>query len=139
MHDNGASVQSIAHAHGMSWQYAKQILKFADTGQRPNWGPGKRSGKGNANQLTYKDIASDVVHMRDEKKTRLRGQHRVSGSPRDAGRGWRGPGRVSDRGHGLCSRGRKPAPALLGLAESNLPYQACHTHYISCLFMAQYM
>ena len=68
MRDNGASVESIAHAHGMSWQYAKQILKFADTGQRPNWGPGKKSGKGNANQLTYKDIASDVVHMRDEKK-----------------------------------------------------------------------
>ena len=42
MHDNGASIESIAHGHQMSWEYAKQILEFAETGKRPNWGSGKR-------------------------------------------------------------------------------------------------
>jgi transposase len=68
MRDNGASVQSIAHAHGMSWDYADQILKFADTGQRPTWGSGKAGGKGKAKPCLYKDIAPDVVRMRNVEK-----------------------------------------------------------------------
>jgi transposase len=68
MRDNGASVQSIAHAHGLSWDYADQILKFADTGQRPTWGSGNGSGNGKANACIYKDIAPDVVRMRNKEK-----------------------------------------------------------------------
>jgi hypothetical protein len=68
MRDNGASVQSIAHAHGLSWEYTNQILKFADTGQRPTWGSGKGGGKGKAKPCVYKDIAPDVVRMRNEEK-----------------------------------------------------------------------
>ncbi len=68
MRDNGASVQSIAHAHGLSWEYTDQILKFADTGQRPTWGSGKGGGKGKAKPCVYKDIAPDVVRMRNEEK-----------------------------------------------------------------------
>jgi hypothetical protein len=61
-------VQSIANLHGMSWEYANQILIFADTGQRPTWGSGKGGGKGKANPCIYKDIAADVVRMRNEEK-----------------------------------------------------------------------
>jgi DNA invertase Pin-like site-specific DNA recombinase len=68
MRDNGASVQSIAHAHGLSWDYADQILKFADTGQRPKWGSGKGGGKGKAKPCIYKDIAPDVIRMRNDEK-----------------------------------------------------------------------
>ena len=68
LRDNGASVQSIAHSHGMSWDYADQILKFADTGQRPQWGTGKGRGNGMAKACIYKDIAPDVVRMRNEEK-----------------------------------------------------------------------
>jgi len=63
--DNGASVQSIANLHGMSWEYADQIIKFAETGERPKWGSGKGGGKGKANRLIYKDIAPEVVRMRN--------------------------------------------------------------------------
>jgi DNA invertase Pin-like site-specific DNA recombinase len=68
MRNNGASVQNIAHAHGLSWEYTDQILKFADTGQRPTWGSGKGGGKGEAKPCVYKDMAADVVRMRNEEK-----------------------------------------------------------------------
>jgi DNA invertase Pin-like site-specific DNA recombinase len=64
LRDNGASVESISHAHGLSWEYATQVLKFAETGERPKWGPVKRSGTGGANAQKYKDIAPKVVEMR---------------------------------------------------------------------------
>jgi DNA invertase Pin-like site-specific DNA recombinase len=66
LEENGASVQSIAHAHGMSWQYAQEILHFAETGERPKWQAGKRTGTGPANPITYKDIVDDVIHKRDQ-------------------------------------------------------------------------
>jgi DNA invertase Pin-like site-specific DNA recombinase len=68
MRDNGASIQSIAHAHGMSFDYAKQILEFADTGRRPKWSSGKGGGKGKAKPRVFKDIAPEVVHLRNVKK-----------------------------------------------------------------------
>ena len=68
LRDNGVSVQTIAAAHQMSWDYANQILVFADTGKRPDWGSGKRTGKGRRKGKTYKDISPDVVRMRDVEK-----------------------------------------------------------------------
>lgn len=40
--ENGASIQQIASTHGMCWLYAKQILNFALTGERPTWKAAKR-------------------------------------------------------------------------------------------------
>jgi site-specific DNA recombinase len=53
--------------HKLSWQYASQILQFADTGKRPEWGPDRRkSGRGNP--AKYKEISNEVVRLRDEEK-----------------------------------------------------------------------
>ena len=71
MRDNGASVQSIAAAHGMSWQYASEILHFADTGERPKWKPGKRTGTG-ARSAKYLEISKEVSYLRDQKKMSFR-------------------------------------------------------------------
>jgi hypothetical protein len=65
LRDNGASVGSIAHAHGMCRPYAEEILEFADTGKRPQWGSVKRRGVGRANPNKYREIGPDVVRMRD--------------------------------------------------------------------------
>jgi hypothetical protein len=35
LHENGASIRTIASAHGICWSYAKEILDFAKTGIRP--------------------------------------------------------------------------------------------------------
>jgi hypothetical protein len=51
----------------MSWQYAKDILDFAKTGQRPKWKAGKRTGTG-GKPAKYLVIRSDVVRLRDEDK-----------------------------------------------------------------------
>lgn len=75
LRDNGASVQSIAAAYGMSWQYAAEILRFADTGERPEWNArkrprrkaSKRNGAG-SNAIRYIEIAEEVAHLRDKKK-----------------------------------------------------------------------
>ena len=67
MHDNGASIEAIAHAHGMSWQYAKDILGFAETGERPKWRSGKATGKG-GNPTKYLEIKEEVARLRDEKR-----------------------------------------------------------------------
>jgi len=67
MHEKGASVQSIAAAHGVPWQYAKDVLHFADTGERPKWKKGKGTGTG-AKPAKYTEIAPEVIHLRDTKK-----------------------------------------------------------------------
>jgi DNA invertase Pin-like site-specific DNA recombinase len=67
LRDKGASVETIAHAHGMSWQYANEILHFADTGQRPKWRAGKRNGKGQKPDK-YKGISAEVARLRDKEK-----------------------------------------------------------------------
>ncbi len=56
---SGASVESIASAHGMCRAYAEQILKFAETGERPQWKSGKRTGTGN--RVEYIDNSQQVV------------------------------------------------------------------------------
>ena len=64
--DNGASVQSIAAAHGMCWQYTNEILRFADTGERPKWKAGKRTGTGVVKKFVQ--IAEQVANLRETKK-----------------------------------------------------------------------
>ena len=65
LRDNGASVESIAHAHGMCRPYALEILEFADTGKRPQWGSVKQRGKGQRKAAKYPEIGPEVVRMRD--------------------------------------------------------------------------
>lgn len=67
MRDSGASVQTIAAAHGMSWQYASEILHFAETGERPKWKAGKATGNG-AKPAKYLQITKEVCYLRDKKK-----------------------------------------------------------------------
>jgi site-specific DNA recombinase len=64
----GASIQSIASAHGMSWQYAAEIIHFAETGERPKWRVGTITGTGPAKPPKYPEIAQEVAHLRDQKK-----------------------------------------------------------------------
>ncbi|NLF10038.1 MAG: hypothetical protein GX594_18975 [Pirellulaceae bacterium] len=66
--DNGASIQTIAHAHGLSREYTRQILEFADSGKRPNWGSVRRRGTGLGKPAIYPEIADEVVYLREEKK-----------------------------------------------------------------------
>ncbi len=74
MRDNGASIQTIARAHQMSWEYVRQIVDFAETGKRPDWGKGKqrksgkRQGSGRGTPAKYEEIGPDVVRMRDDEK-----------------------------------------------------------------------
>lgn len=65
---NGASVESIAHAHGMCRPYALEILEFADTGKRPQWGSVKQRGMGQSKAAKYPEIGPAVVRMRDVKR-----------------------------------------------------------------------
>lgn len=70
LRDKGASVEAIAHAHGMSWSYAAQILDFADTGERPDWGPRDCARKGDkgGNATKYIEVAPRVIELRDKEK-----------------------------------------------------------------------
>jgi hypothetical protein len=52
----------------MTWVDAKRIIDFADTGQRPKWKAGKRTGKGPGKPGRYKEIASQVAALRDREK-----------------------------------------------------------------------
>lgn len=63
----GASVASIAAAHGTTFLVAKQVLHFAETGERPKSQPGKRTGKG-GKETRYIEIAKEVAHKRDVDK-----------------------------------------------------------------------
>jgi hypothetical protein len=66
LREKGASIQTIATAHGMSWQYAKEILKFADTGERPKWKSRKKCRKGGRQQIKFTEIAAEVAKLRDK-------------------------------------------------------------------------
>ena len=50
----------------MCRDYADKILKFAETGERPQWKSGKRTGTGN--RVEYIDNSPQVVEMRDVQK-----------------------------------------------------------------------
>ena len=68
MEKNGASVVTIASAHKVCWQYAKEILDFAKTGKRPKWHSGNGDGTGQARPAKYPDIEKDAAYLRDVKK-----------------------------------------------------------------------
>jgi transposase-like protein len=65
MRDNGASIRSIAAAHGMSWQYASEIVRYAETGKRPEWKAGRRTGTGRK-PAKYVEISEEVARLRDK-------------------------------------------------------------------------
>ncbi len=67
LHQNGASIRTIASAHGMCWSYAKEILDFADTGVRPQWKGTKKSGRRTGVTPLYQRIAADVSRLRDKR------------------------------------------------------------------------
>ncbi len=71
LRDKGNSVNSIAAAYGLIWSRVAEILHFADTGERPQKKPKKDSSKApqsRAPRDSYKQIASLVAQMRDEKQ-----------------------------------------------------------------------
>lgn len=66
MHDNGASIQSIASAHGLCWDQANTILHFAETGERPKW-PTKQKRSPTDRNFTrekYESLCPEVVKRR---------------------------------------------------------------------------
>jgi hypothetical protein len=68
LHDEGTSINTIASVHGIPWQTAADILHFAETGERPKFHCGKRTGTGPGKPCRFKEIAEEVVHLRDRKK-----------------------------------------------------------------------
>jgi DNA invertase Pin-like site-specific DNA recombinase len=64
----GASIESIASAHKMSYGYAEAILHFGMTGERPVWKRGKKTGSG-AGAAKYLHIKEQVVQLRDKKRS----------------------------------------------------------------------
>lgn len=67
LRDDGASPAAIAASHGMTRKSVHDILRFADTGERPIWKSGRKTGNG-GNATRYKSIATEVVQLRDEKR-----------------------------------------------------------------------
>lgn len=63
----GASVAAIAAAHGTTFLTAQQVLHFAETGERPKFKSGKRTGQG-GKQTRYLEIAKEVARKRDVEK-----------------------------------------------------------------------
>ena len=66
MRDTGAGIEAIAHAHSIL-AYAKDILLYADTGQRPKWRARPRTGKG-PKPTRFKGISDEVARLRDKEK-----------------------------------------------------------------------
>ncbi len=65
LHDNRASLSTIASVHKMCWAYAAEILKFALTGERPSWGPKGKKAEGSPKKRRYVEIADEVVRLHD--------------------------------------------------------------------------
>lgn len=57
LYEGGASVNTIAAAHGMPWKQAKEILHFALTGERPKWKNHARTGTRKRDVPKYVQIA----------------------------------------------------------------------------------
>ncbi|MDB5344993.1 MAG: hypothetical protein JWP89_3370 [Schlesneria sp.] len=72
LRNKGASVQSIAAAHGLCWDQAKMVLHFAETGERPKW-PKKQkkiaTTRQQVNREKYKSICAEVKHRRAKQET----------------------------------------------------------------------
>jgi DNA invertase Pin-like site-specific DNA recombinase len=65
LRDNGERVQSIADAHGMTWQAAAEVLHFAYTGERPVCRNGATMVTG-PKPYKYAQFAPDVAKLRDK-------------------------------------------------------------------------
>jgi len=68
LHEGGASVQSIAAAHGMPWKQANEILQYGLTGKRPAWKNHHRTGARKEQDPLYVQIASEVASLRDNQQ-----------------------------------------------------------------------
>lgn len=78
----GASINSIAAAHNLTWQYVRDVLKFAETGTRPDWEKSRRQrdrrGKRNGGEAPtrpkpkYIEHANLVARLHDEEKMNCR-------------------------------------------------------------------
>lgn len=64
LHSRGASIATLAAAHGMCWQRAAEILHFAKTAERPKSKSHERTGNGHRSR--YMEIAEQVVLLRDQ-------------------------------------------------------------------------
>lgn len=66
LHDQGASLSTIASVHQIPYRWAGQILEFAETGKRPTAKKpeGPRAAP-NRSRLTYRHIVDRVAHLRD--------------------------------------------------------------------------
>lgn len=69
LRDNGASVVTIAAAHGTTEVAVRQAIHFAETGKRPTFKSGRRTGELKDKTPKYIDIADDVSRLKDEKMT----------------------------------------------------------------------
>ncbi len=65
LRDRGASIHSIATAHGMTHHYVSQIIRFAETGERPKGNERPGTGKRKPPGPSYKEIAALVTELRD--------------------------------------------------------------------------
>jgi hypothetical protein len=70
LHDKGASIATIASMHKVVWQYANDVLHFAETGERPKSSrKRKRRHRGQMGKTRipkYIQFASLVARLRDE-------------------------------------------------------------------------
>ncbi|ODA36489.1 recombinase family protein [Planctopirus hydrillae] len=65
LHDKGASIQTIAAAHGLCWDQVKMILRFAATGERPSWPKKKKSpNRSDKNREKFMSHSDEVVSRR---------------------------------------------------------------------------
>lgn len=64
LHDDGVSISEIAAAHGTTWLAVNQAIQFVETGERPKFKSGKRTGKQAGKTPKYKLIAEDVSRLK---------------------------------------------------------------------------
>jgi len=73
-HKTGSSLSTIATANQISWEYAKEVLRYAQTGQPPRHRKSKRRKNRNPRQEDattktpplFHQLADRVRHLRDE-------------------------------------------------------------------------
>lgn len=69
LRDNGASIVVIAAAHGTSQVSVSQAIGFAETGERPVFKAGRRTGEHVGKTPKYMLVADDVDRLRKEGKS----------------------------------------------------------------------
>lgn len=112
--DGGASIDSLAAAYGMTWKSAKEILVFADTGQRPEWTSGKRTGTKRRHEADYRRIAAQVVAMREDQRMSFEKIAEVLGVARNTAR------RAYDH--------LRPEAAIRAAEEGTRPRRGTYSH-----------